>query len=234
MRSVIPWSFSMLEAYDTCPRAFYELKLAKNYKEDNDAVYLQWGNEVHKKLEDRVKIGRPLPDNMKQWEPIALSIVRAPGDKYCESELAFTKDLLPCGFWDAACWNRGKDDVIIVNYKTAANIDYKTGKKKNNQLQLELAAARTMTMFPEVEKVITSFAWLQTKEWTRAIYTRDDLNRLWDTFRSKVADLEWSEKNNTWPAKPSGLCKRSRKPGSTYMGCIVASCPHSEYYRGNK
>lgn len=222
----------MLEKYDTCPRAFYEISIAKNYKESTDSEYLLWGNKVHKSMEDRVLIGRPLPANMVQWEPIAVSIIKAPGDKYCEAELAFTKELTPTGYWDADCWNRGKDDVIIVNGTNAANIDYKTGKKKSSTLQLELAAARTMAMFPEVTKVATSYAWLQSKEWTRAIYTRDDYNRLWDNFREKVENLLWSEKNNTWPAKPSGLCKRSRKPGSTYAGCIVASCPHSEYYKG--
>lgn len=232
MRSVIPWSFSNIEAYDVCPKQFYELRLAKNFVEP-EGESLRWGNYVHKGMEDRLKIGRPLADNLKQWEKNAQSVLRAPGDLYVEEQLAFTADLVPCGFWDDNCWNRGKDDVIKVNHKVALNLDWKTGKPKNNSAQLELAAARTMTMFPEVNKVITVFEWLANGTRTTAVYTRDDLNRIWDSFREKVQNLLWSEKNNVWPAKPSGLCKKSRKPGSTYGGCVVANCPHSEYYRGN-
>lgn len=233
MRSVVPWSYTMIEAYETCPRQFYELRLAKNFVEP-EGESLRWGNAVHKAMEDRVKIGRPLPERMQTFEPVAASVVKAKGDKYCEAELAFTADLKPTGYWDADCWNRGKDDVIIVNHTVAVNMDYKTGKPKPNSSQLELAAGRTMAMFPEVTKVITVFEWLASGTRTKAIYTRDDFNRIWDGFRDRLNSLLWSEQNNVWPAKPSGLCKRSRKPGSTYMGCVVASCPHSEYYKGPK
>lgn len=234
MRSVIPWSWSQWEAYETCPRAFYEIKLAKNFIETDDKQYLIWGNEVHTALELRVGQGVPLPERMIQYEPMAYSLSNAPGIKYCELETAVNSEYLACGYWDDDCYNRGKEDLVIVNGNKAIDIDYKTGKPKTNTQQLELSAARVMAKFPEVHTVHTAYAWLQTGKWTRATYTRDDLSHIWEGFVGKVGDMIWSEKNNTWPAKPSGLCKRSKRVGSTYAGCIVATCPHSEYYRRDK
>lgn len=231
MRSITPWSWSTYEAYTTCPRAFYEIKIAKNFKETGDQTYLIWGNAVHSALEHRVRDAVPLPGNMVQWEGMAAKLANAPGDKYCELETAVNGELLPTGFWDDDCWNRGKDDLVIINGPNALDLDYKTGKQKKGSGQLMLSAARLMVKFPEVQKVHTAYAWLATGRWTRATYTRDNLGQIWDGFFEKVQDMFWSEKNNTWPARPSGLCRKSKKPGSTYAGCIVATCPHSEYYR---
>lgn len=230
-RSVLPWSWSMLEAYKTCPRQLYETRIAKNFIEDPNKDYLLWGNAVHEAMEHRVRDGVPLPANMQQWEYIATQVDRLPGDKYCELELAVTADLRPTGYWDDDCWNRGKEDLVIVHGEKALDWDYKTGKPGKTTQQLELSAARVMAKFPEVNTVYTAFSWLQNKTWTRATYTRDMLGGIWDGFIGQIQDLLWSEKTNTWPARPSGLCKKSKKPGSTYGGCIVATCPHSEFFR---
>lgn len=243
MAGIIPWSFSMLESYNTCPFQFYHIRIAKTYKEDQNKSYLLWGNAVHEAMEASIKADVPIQTTLTKhsytveakelarYNGMAAQIASAPGDKYAELETAVTKDLRPCGFWDVDCWNRGKEDLVIVNGRTILDIDWKTGKRKLDSLQLELSAARLMVKFPEVDKVITAFAWLNTGQWDRTTFTRDQFEQIWEGFFERVADLEWSEKNNTWPQKPSGLCKRSRKPGSTYMGCIVACCPHSEGYR---
>ena len=231
--SVIPWSYSTYEAYHTCPRAFYEIKIAKNYVEDKNKSYLLWGNAVHNALEKRVGEGLSLPENMQQWEPLAVSLVAAPGDKYCELQTAVTAALQPTGFWDADAWSRGKEDIVIVNGSRGLSIDYKTGKRKTDTQQLKASAGRVFAMFPAVEVLTTAYAWLgdSAVKWDKAQYTRADIPKIWDEFRPRVAEMEWSVEHNAWPAKPSGLCKKSRKPGSTYGGCIVASCPHSEYYK---
>lgn len=232
MAGILPWSWSSLEAYETCPRQFHEIRILKNFKEDQNKDYLLWGNAVHTALEVRVKDGVALPDNMQKWEPLADKLFNAAGQKICEGETAITIDLQPTGYWDDDCWNRGKDDIVIINEDRAVNIDYKTGKPKTTVTQqLALSSVRVMIKYPHVQTVSAAFAWLQNDTWSRAVYTRDDIDRIAEEFKRKVADMLWSEKNNAWPARPSGLCKKSRKPGSTYGGCIVATCPHSEYYK---
>lgn len=230
MNNVIPWSWSMLEAYQTCPRAFYETKIAKNFRYP-DSEELRWGNMVHNALKERIADSVPLPNNMGSYEWIAVKLEAAPGDKYCELATAVNYDLKPCGFWDKDCWNRGYEDIAIINGTKAVSIDYKTGKFKPRSRQLDLSALRIFALFPEVQTVQTAFAYLQTKQWVRDVFHREQYTQLWETFYPDITDMLWSMEHNVWPMKPSGLCKRSRKPGSTYAGCPVATCPNSEFYR---
>lgn len=234
MRSVIPWSWSSLSAYETCPRAFYEIKIAKNYVEDFNKDYILWGNDVHKALELRVGYNTPLPARMQSFEKLAASLYALPGKKYVELETGISTEFGPAEYWGDNCWHRGKDDITIVNGYKALNGDYKTGKENKDTQQLELAAVRTMINFPEVEEVTTAYFWLQTGKVVKYKYVRANIAPIIERFVERVGNMLWSEQNNTWPARPSGLCKKSRRPGSTYAGCIVASCPHSEFYKGNK
>lgn len=239
---IIPWSWTLYETYETCPRLCYETRITKNFRDDPNNETMLWANAVHSGLEHRLKHGTPLPERMSGYEKYAAHLSFAPGDHYVEEEVAITNPF--CGFngayaqpastgyWDNDCWHRGKDDFTAVNGHKAVVIDHKTGKPKQQSLQLTIAAARVMIKFPEVTEVKTCFAWLVNGTFTIATYTRDQLPAMFERFRKTVQDMEWSEKNNAWPAKPGGLCKKSRKPGSTYGGCIVATCPHSEHFRG--
>lgn len=230
MPSVLPWSWSTLEAYRTCPKRYYEVKIARSCQEP-PSEHLTWGNAAHKALEMRVGYDHALPTNMVQWEKLAYSLSNAPGDKYCELKTAVTKDFQPCDFFSPMAWNRGVDDLLIINGSNGLSIDYKTGKEKKYSQQLELSAARSFALFPQLTKISTAFAWLNTGNFTRATFVRDQVSGIWASVQEDIAQMLWSEKHNTWPAKPSGLCKRGRKPGSTYLGCPVTNCPHSENFR---
>lgn len=230
---IIPWSYSGLQSYETCPRAFYEIRIAKNFKEDWNAPHLLWGNEVHKALELRVGHGIGLPIRMQAFERLASILVSLPGIKFVEHETAITADGAPATYWnDPTAWHRGKDDIKIINGHKAIVGDYKTGKKSNNEEQLKLAAVRIFANHEEVDTVTSIYFWLQTGEVTKTVYFRRNMPPVIEEFGPRIQKMEWSEKHNAWPTRPSGLCKRSRKPGSTYGGCIVATCPFSEYYKG--
>ncbi len=229
VKPILPWTWSDYEAYHTCPKQFYELSFRREYKQIEHESSI-WGGEVHDALEGYV-LGTPLAPRMAQFQPLMTKVMAAPGDKYPERRLAVDSNLQACDYKDPAAWNRGKEDLLIVNGDKALSIDWKTGKKKPHSRQLELSACRVMAAEPEVQVVTTAFAWVATQEWTRAIYHRKDLPYLWEGFFEGVAQMLWSHENNTWPAKPSGLCKKSKRPGSTYAGCPVANCPHSEFFR---
>ena len=50
MAGGVPWSYSSLQAFETCPRRFYLTRIAKLASEAQTQATL-WGNEVHKALE---------------------------------------------------------------------------------------------------------------------------------------------------------------------------------------
>lgn len=242
MSKVIPFSYSSMSAYETCPKQYYETRITKQWKQA-ESPQMKWGNEVHKALENAVKYARPLPANMAQYQ-WALDLVNArknTSTAHAEMAVALTEDLRPTGFWDTDAWGRGKIDILIEDdaKTTAFNGDYKTGKTKPNSKQLELSTLMCFASYPTLEVVRTGFLWLPEpdlkKRITQKLYRRTDgdhvetldarggklvttIEDLWEPFRQVVAEMVWSERNNTWPAKPSGLCR---------AWCPVLSCPHN-------
>lgn len=221
MKSAIPWSWSSYSAYQTCPRQFYELKVARTYVEP-ESQPLIWGNEVHKAIELYGTQSVPVPATMQRFVPIVDKVASAPGDTYYEMELACTIDMRPTGFWDEDAWCRGKGDVIKVNGTKALAGDWKTGKWKPESLQLDLMGLMVFAKFPSVYDLTTVFIYFQepTKPVSKK-FTRDDMPSMLSQFADGVRDMEYSFATNVWPEKPSGLCKRH---------CPVATCKY--YQRG--
>ena len=216
---IIPWSFSSQNAYKTCPRQFYELRVAKNYKQEESEALI-WGNDVHKSIEEYGKFGKPMPARMANMQPQVDRFLNAPGETIFEAELACTTELNPTGFWDENAWARAKVDLLKIGNGKAINLDWKTGKRKPDSLQLRMSTALVFIQYPEVDTITTIFYWFQEpSKPTIAKFSRheDTPEHLLDPFVDTIADMAWSEKNQTWPAKPSGLCKRH---------CPVRTCPH--------
>jgi PD-(D/E)XK nuclease superfamily len=216
MKKMPPWSPSSLSKNETCPRQYYHLKVAKDVKESETEVQ-RWGIDVHEALEKSVKNGEPLGDRFKDYEWVKQIIEKVPGTKAAELELAIKRDRTPCKFHDEDCWTRCVLDLVIVNDRVGFIGDYKTGKKKNGSRQLLQNALVLFASVPQLETIFTAYIWLQTKEITKAVYKRDNVDRLWEMFYSPVQDLEFSYENNVWPAKPSGLCRG---------WCPVKQCEH--------
>lgn len=225
--SLYPLSWSKLDAYNTCPRQYYALRVAKTFKQDDDATYLLWGNEVHKALEDNLMEGKPLEGRFEYLIPIANKLNAMPGDHYGEQKLAVDIDLKPVAYGSEFAFFRGIIDRLIIHGKVFGNFDYKTGKRREFSRQLTLSSGLVFANFPELEAGRTAYIWTQGGKPTIATYKREDMNAEWDQFRENVATMEWSYEHNAWPANPSGLCGPSRKPGSTYKGCPVLDCPHN-------
>lgn len=208
-----PWTYSHLDQFETCPRRFHETRLAKKYTEpQTDAI--KWGIEVENAMEKRILDREPLPDGMKQWEGIAVQLASLPGQKYSQKKLAIDKAFKPCDYWHA--WSRGQPDLLVVNNSKAVVVDYKTGKRKPSE-QVDLYALYVFAYHAEVNSVDTAFVWLKERKIDRKTITRAEVPITWQTFLPRVAKLESAYERESWPAKPSGLCKG---------WCPVSGCEH--------
>lgn len=208
------WTFSQLEKFTTCPKQFYHLRVARDFK-DPPSEHTIWGEKVHSAMEYRIAEGTPLPEGMDQWEGIAAKLEKLPGKKYAEYQFGVSASFAPAP-WDDS-WSRGIADLLVVNKNKAGVFDYKTGKRKLTS-QLSLYAAYTFASFPEVEVVSTGFIWLKDRKIDKETFTRDDVPAIWQNFLPIVRKLELAHENDQWPAKPSGLCR---------AWCAVTSCPHN-------
>jgi CRISPR/Cas system-associated exonuclease Cas4 (RecB family) len=211
---MVKWSYSSLKQYKTCPRQYYEIRVAKNFipREGDDARY---GKEVHKALEDYVRDGVPLPKFYEQFSRMVDPLLEIPGTKYCEHEMALDASRQPCKFDGEDYWVRGIADLLIVDGDTAYIVDYKTGKPTYaDPNQLKLMALMTYAHFPEVQKIKGGLLFVMHNAFITDTYDREDTEDLWGAFQSDLFRLGHAYDNGVWPANPTPLCG----------WCPVATC----------
>jgi hypothetical protein len=208
------WTYSSIDKYQTCPKQYYHLRVVRDVK-DPPSEHTVWGETVHKALEDYIKEGKELPEEMSQWTSFMSKIKGIKGSKFTEIELAVDENFQPCD-WNKA-WSRGVVDLLILNGNTAVVVDYKTGKRKPSD-QLSLYAAYVFAHHPEVQTVSTAFVWLKDRKVDKETYTREDVSTIWLRFLPAVKKIATSHETNKWPARPSGLCRQ---------WCYVLTCEHN-------
>lgn len=201
----LPWSYSALDTFKTCPRQYHWKYVLKNKEERSEAII--WGEEVHKHFEDRQAVGTPLPDNLKQHETFMQQLDDLPGIHNTEQKIALDVRRKPCNFFENNVWFRGVIDYIKVDDGKATIVDYKTGKQHRKFDQLQLFALHTFALYPNVKTVEACFYWTQTKDVTPMFYQRDDSRNLWKQFVPDLIQYAEAFETDTWQARKSGLCK---------------------------
>lgn len=198
-----PWTYSQLDSFETCPRKFYHLKVARDIVEPS-SPHAEWGSRVHTAFEAWIKHGSPLPEGMTQWQSLAEKLAKLPGEKLCEQKMALDKNFQPTD-WKTS-WTRGIADLLVVHKDRAVVADYKTGKRKPTE-QLDLYAAYTFAHYPQVKVVTTAFVWLKDRKIDKKEVTRDEVPIVWSGLLPRVRKLESAYERDSWPERPSGLCR---------------------------
>ncbi len=201
----VVWSFSYLNAYETCPRRFYLTKVAKSVVEPQGEALIH-GNEVHKAMENAVK-GTPLPEKYKDYIPIVEAVKASPGIKHTELQFGLTKSFAPTGFFAKDVWVRGVLDFVSVNGKSVTILDWKTGKPRPDSDQLKLFAAAARHLYPDATKIKTGYVWLGHGKMDTETFRPEDVPGIWQEFIPRVNRIEESFKSNKFLPNPSGLCK---------------------------
>jgi RecB family exonuclease len=200
------WSFSKLKNFETCPKRHYHIDIKKDVKEEESEM-LAFGNALHEALAKRIKDQTPLPKPYAEYETWAQKL-EGPGQTLVEQKLAITADYAPCTFFDNKAWYRGVADVIKINKSVALALDWKTGKIKEDSVQLALMAACVFAHHPQVQRIRSEFVWLQHDATTRIDVTRDDIVKLWVTLKPRIDQLKQAYDTNTFPPKQGGLCRK--------------------------
>lgn len=212
------WSYSALNNYTTCPRQYHALRVEKRYKQE-ETIHTQWGNDVHKAIEETLKTDTPLPARMSAYSDIVNRIKQSNIEFYVEQKLGVTEQHEACGFFDPKCWSRAIVDYLGVNGNKALDLDWKTGKRKEGSKQLVLSAAIVFANFPQIDTITTGFVWLQEGgKISTKVFFREDLQAMWKTFEAELRNMAWSYEHDNWPPKPSGLCGK---------WCPVTDCEHN-------
>lgn len=199
------WSFSSLNDFINCPRAYQLKRVTKECKQEESEA-MRHGTIQHEHCEMRVKEARALPENLTWLESAIKSLEASGGEVIAEQAVGLTKGLTSTGFFAKDVWVRGKLDLTVRYETKSVVLDWKTGKRKFDSDQLMLFAGFEFSTRPEIDQVKTGYVWLKDKAMDTESFTREDIPRIWGHFMPKVERLEKAYANDEWPAKSSGLC----------------------------
>ena len=200
-------TFTNLNTFrSVCEHQFYRRYIKKDQPYvETDAM--KFGNEVHSAFEHRLGDNRkPLPDAFREYEHFAY-----PFDKYkvlVEQKLGMTAKATQTGYWDNDVWFRGKADAVVLQLEKgmAFIADWKTGSAKfEDPFELATNALLLKMRYPELKKVVGSYAWLKENRMSQQ-YDVSDFKRTFveiQRLMSLVADMRVS---GEWIKRKSGLC----------------------------
>lgn len=205
--NVLPWSYSSLTSFETCPKRHKLTRIDKTVSEPPSEA-MTHGNAVHKALELHLNGEQTLPEKYAPYLPLVERIRQQPGKRLVEYKFGVTEGFKTTTFFAKDVWFRGVIDVGVVGNKTAFAGDWKTGKPKSDGDQMKLFAAATFAAFPYIEKVKTAYIWLAHDKIDAKDIHRDELPSIWQEFTPRVIRLVKAQENDKWPANPSGLCAK--------------------------
>ena len=203
----ISWSYSSLKTFQQCPKKYYHLKVAKDFK-DQDSTATIYGKEVHKAAEEYIRDGTPIPAKFKYIEETIEALNKIPGEKYCELQMGLTVNLEPTEFLADDTWWRGIVDLLIVNGEEAYVVDYKTSKnaKYADTKQLDLVAAALFTHFPQLITIKSALMFVISKDFIKKDHESMFRTAYIEHFNFDLMRIETAMKTNVWNAVSSPLC----------------------------
>lgn len=224
-------SHSRLSTFNQCPRKFKLQYIDKAFPDDSKNPNFVRGNAIHKQLEDYLTWKTVGADHMEKPSlskeslnavPIVDSLVVAMDTMMGEQQLATDFSWKKCGWFGGdSVKYRAILDTVGFKGKTAAVLDYKTGKVRPYDGwggQLHLNAAMIMSIYTEVELVKCAYLYLDHKKTVPVTFTRAELPQLqghFDSEHDKVnSETKFEPKINEyckWCPATKSQCKFSKQ-----------------------
>lgn len=219
------WSYSKLKNFETCQYRHQQIDIEKTVSED-ESDELREGNEAHAVLAAAIGRGVPLPSKWIKYQPWVDRITPGSNDDIIvvEQQLAIAEDKGPCEWFAKGkrpAWYRAKVDVLKIVGPVALAIDWKTGKRVEDSVQLALNAACIFAHYPGIRAIRTEFVWLKEgvtlENTSREDFTPADMPDLWGAVMPRVDALKHAYDTGTYAPMPGRLCKK---------WCPVSMCPY--------
>jgi hypothetical protein len=204
----VVWSHSALKDYESCPKKYQEVRVLKKYK-FTETVATLYGTELHKSAEEYIGEGKDLPAQFEFIKPTLDALIKKPGRKLVEHQMALTTDLVPCKWVGPEVWVRGIADLLIIDDDnlTAWVVDYKTGNNKYpDREQLKLMSIMVFKHFPHIRKVNSALLFVVKNDMVKHSMVVSQADAEWWSYRQRIARIEQAHETGVWNPKPSPLC----------------------------
>lgn len=210
MQKPFVFTYTNINTYLICPQQMFRRYVKKDiaFKMTPE---MNFGNEVHSAFEYRVGGQKPLPVGMAQWEPFAAALDGTMART--ELKLGITAEGRPTGFFDADGFLRGKLDVLAISGTAAFLPDWKTGKPREEPLELKVNAMLAHAHNPHLKQFTGAYVWLKENR-MGVMHNLSDTNGTWGQVIGVIGEIKQSMADGDWPKKKSPLCS----------WCDVADC----------
>lgn len=207
-------SHTFLDTFERCPKQAWHKFVAKDLP-FIETEAMKWGIRVHDALERRVRDKTPLPEGMGSYEKFAQALDYRPC--HVETKLGMTVGGKGTGFFSPNVWCRGKVDVATTQGSVCVILDWKTGKPREDEAELERFAYLLRANNDDLQYFKGRYVWLKEDRLGQEHDLDPDARLAKD---KRIMDqVETLQKHGVaWPAHENGLC-------SNY--CDVMSCPHN-------
>lgn len=197
-------SHSKINTYETCPRKYQLIYVDKSYKEDGDNPYFIKGQRLHKQLENYVvsKLADE-PDMAKGMSiasrnaiPIVNKLMAKFPDYYPEQKICVDKNYNKLAWFSKDAYYRAIIDFLAMSKVEAVLLDYKSGKVRPYEGfggQLHLSGFLMMMLYPKLQRVTSSYLYLEHKETITITIGRSDVMELKNHFEDKYKEINSDE-----------------------------------------
>ena len=169
----------------------------------------RYGNQVHEAIELYIRDQKPIPPEYEQFKPVVDAMLKKPGRKLAEYEMALRADLTPTNWKAPDVWVRGIADILIVDDEnlTAWVGDWKTGNNKYpDRDQLVLMSLMVFQHFPHIRKVNSALLFIVKNDMVKMCHP--GWHALTRTFPSqgKGSRHRLHEQHTSAPVSLDALC----------------------------
>ena len=213
MQKPFVFTYTNINTFMICNHQMFRRYVKKDI-EFKKTADMDWGNEVHTAFEYRLG-GRPLPPKMSMWEPFAAALDGL--NAKAEVKLGITAEGRPTGFFDKDVWLRGKADVIAINGTACFLPDWKTGKPREEPLELAVNAMLVHAHYPHLRQFTGAYVWLKENR-MGVSHDVSNTNATWAKVNKVVGEIQENMATGDWPKRKSPLCGY----------CDVADCEFNE------
>lgn len=226
------WSYTSMNEFLTCPAQWAAKRFYKTIKE-GESEAMRIGNLIHETAEHYGKklIGQT-------YKPSSIHTQYLPMvQKYCDAlhasgaELHFEKEMcfdkqMKVSHWKAwdTVWVRSKADVLAKKDVRLSIIDWKTGKYKEDFLQLKMFAvfAALTPGFEDVQEFDPKFIFTKEEPPKNILrlpepIKRSELKGVLAEILGVVRRMEAAWESQNFPCKKNGLCRNY---------CTNTDCTH--------
>ena len=208
-------SHTLLNTWLTCPHQCYRRYIAKDLPKEVKSKEQQAGIDAHQAVERRVREGKVLPAEMRDWEPLVAPLDAVSVEP--EQKLGMAETGRPVDFWAGDCWLRGALDApILLSTDTAGLWDWKTGKRREDPFELEIGALLLQAKRPEITRIVGRYVWLKDGV-MGDVHDLSDTARTFERVQMLGNEIATAIEDHRFEKTPGPLCG----------WCSVMDCEHN-------